>query len=321
MKDSVSEWLYGYNSSLHAVDVMDLTKRKFVKRIYLADDGPSQVTRVYQLKVLSQDTVAVMDALKLKLLNSKGEVFSAWNLDFREDDSPYFGYFINYNDARLAYAEEENAFILHFVNESDRDGLYDVQNPSHIFAKLDIGTGGVDFLPVTYPDIIYDRKGHVEETMPNVSIHGELVLYGWPIESNIYTYNLHTRKHATYGGKSNYSENLERFDRPDGVPFRLVGTWFNSTVFNPGNGLYYRTHWGSQPARRDDMTENTAYSKPGYVMLFDGKFRVVDEIQLPGKYWLEDSFLFSEGMGFWVKDTHLTEENILEIGVLEVKVE
>jgi hypothetical protein len=34
---------------------------------------------------------------------------------------------------------------------------------------------------------------------------------------------------------------------------------------------------------------------------------------------LEDSFVFSDGMAFWSKDSGITDENILELGLLRIK--
>ena len=54
-------------------------------------------------------------------------------------------------------------------------------------------------------------------------------------------------------------------------------------------------------------------------MIFDIDFNVIEEIKIPNEYWLEDSFLFSNGMGFWIKDTFVEDERILKIGVLKLK--
>ena len=89
-------------------------------------------------------------------------------------------------------------------------------------------------------------------------------------------------------------------------------------VFNPENNLYYRTHWVSQAALQLDSTPSTALTKPGYVMIFDEDFSVIDEMELPVKYWLEDSFMFSEGMAFWSKDEYIEKENVIVLRILKV---
>ena len=47
------ELLIGYNNVLHAIDFFNLSTKKFQKRIYLEDDGPNSVNRVYELNVIS----------------------------------------------------------------------------------------------------------------------------------------------------------------------------------------------------------------------------------------------------------------------------
>ena len=120
------------------------------------------------------------------------------------------------------------------------------------------------------------------------------------------------------GGKSRFSQNIQDFSLPP-QDFRLLGTWFNSVEYDYYSGLFIRTHWGSQPRLQIDSSPSTALTKPGYIMVFDKSFAVVDEIELPNEYWVEDSFVFSEGMAFWSKESHFNDENIIELGLLRIQ--
>lgn len=309
------ELLIGYNNVLHAIDFFNLSKNKFQKRIYLEDDGPNSVNRVYELNVISEDSILIIDALKLKLINSKGILINQFNLNVEE----YGGYFLNYNDAELIHLPDENSVLLHFLNHNIRENEFDETMAYSIVGKLNLESGTINFLPITYSKFIYDNKGGVDELMPNLSYNNGKIIYGFPVESNIYTYELQTKKTEAFGGSSKYSSNLEDLKRSENEEFRLTGTWFNRLVFDSKNQLYLRTHWGSQPFYSNDMTENSASTKPGYVMIFDIDFNVIEEIKIPNEYWLEDSFLFSNGLGFWIKDTFVEDERILKIGVLKLK--
>ncbi len=315
-----TEYLYGYNSSVHSLDVFNLAKRNLEKRILLGSDGPNQISRFYKFKVISEDSIVIMDALKLKILNNKGEIFSIVNLDQRVSSEENHGYFLNYNEAEIGYISDSKSFILHFMNESVRDREFNEDDLPLIFGKINIETGNMEYLPITYPELIIDRKGEVDELMPNVSLIGNELIYGFPIESNIYKYNLGNGNRNIYGGKSNFSENIENFDRTENESFRLVGTWFNRVRYSKYYSLFYRTHWGSQPALNLDFTPTTAYTKPGFIMFFDSEFSVIDEIKISDKYWLEDSFEFSKGICFWLKESDIKSEDVLELGVLKLNI-
>jgi hypothetical protein len=157
--------------------------------------------------------------------------------------------------------------------------------------------------------------------MPNISYVNGQIIYGFPIESNIYIYDLKKDKFEEYGGKSRFSDNIENFDRKEEETFRHTGTWFNNVNYDKRNNIYYRTHWGSQDLKLDDMTYSTSYTKPGYIMFFDADFNVIEEMKIDDKLWLESSFNYSEGIGFWVKDKYLEDEGILKIGLYEYEVE
>jgi hypothetical protein len=317
--DNESELLFGYNHTVHALDIFDLKERKFIKRVFLDSDGPNGIDRVYQFKVISLDSIAFMDAtMSLKLINQKGNIIRNLSLNVTDSlNGGSMGYFYNYNDSRMVWEDSTNSFILHFLNETVKNRDFNEEDPHPIFGRIFL-TGKVEFLPVTHPKIIYDRKGEVIERMPNYSLHNGRLVYGFIFESNVYTYQFSTGNYGSFGGKSNNSENIQDFTQPE-QDFRLTGTWFNSIVYDYNSGLYLRTHWGSQPRLQLDSNPTTALTKPGYIMVFDEVFSVIEELKLPANYWLEDSFVFSDGMAFWSKDSGITDENILELGLLRIK--
>lgn len=313
------EFLYGYNHTTHSLDVFDLNQRKISHRILLESDGPDAVDRIYQIKVIGTDSIALLQGLKMGLINNDGIVLQNISLVHNDSVGNRNGYFYNYNDARIVYQKSSKSFILHFMNEAVKEGIFNPIDPPIIFGEVNL-LGNIDFIPISYPEIFFDRKGEVAEHMPNYSVYNGKLIYGFTFESNVYTFDLLSKDRKVYGGKSSFVQNMQDFELTKNVSYRLVGTWFNRVVFNPENNLYYRTHWGSQAALQLDSTPSTALTKPGYVMIFDEDFSVIDEMELPVKYWLEDSFMFSEGMAFWSKDEYIEKENVIVLGILKVNV-
>jgi hypothetical protein len=314
-----TDWLFGHNHAINSIDVFNLTEKKFSHRINLESDGPNGIERVYQLKVVSLDSIAILDtSISLKIVSSDAKVIK--KLDLRVSDSESgqpLGYFYNYNDARIVYEKDKRSFILHFLNESVKERKFKSKDPHSIFGRINL-EGEVDFLPISHSRVIYERNGEVIERMPNYSYHKGKIIYGFIFESNIYTFDLRTGDRSLYGGKSKFSQNMQDFSLPP-QEFRLLGTWFNSVIFDSSSGFYLRTHWGSQPRLQIDSNPSSALTKPGYIMVFDEGFAVVDEIELPEEYWLEDSFVYSEGMAFWSKESLINEENSIELGLLRIR--
>lgn len=319
-KDGSREWLFGYNHTLHALDIFELKEKKLTNRIYLHTDGPDAVDRVYQIKVIGKDSIAVMQGLKMGLIDENGKVLNNIPLSYTNEQKNINGYFYNYNDARIVYQKTSQSFILHFMNERVKEGDFNPSDPPFIFGEINL-EGKIKFIPVSYPEIFFDRKGDVAEHMPNYSVHQGKLIYGFTFESNIYTFDLTSQERKIFGGKSSFSQNMQDFELTKNEDYRLVGTWFNSMSFNPKNKLYYRTHWGNQPPIQLDSRPSTALTKPGYVMIFDKDFSVINEIELPDKYWVEDSFMFSQGLAFWPKDQFIENEEEVNLGILKFTIE
>jgi hypothetical protein len=318
--DGSKEWLYGYNHTIHALDVFDLIEKKISNRIYLQSEGPDAIDRVYQIKVIGKDSIAVMQGLKMGLIDNGGKVIKNVSLVYKNNQKNMFGYFYNYNDARIAYQKPSESFILHFMNETVKEGIFNSIDLPLIFGEIDL-LENVKFIPVSYPEIFFDREGDVAEHMPNYSVHQGKLIYGFTFESNIYTFDLTSKERKVFGGKSTFSQNMQDFELTKNENYRLIGTWFNSMVFDPKKNLYYRTHWGNQPPLQLDLSPSTALTKPGYVMIFDKYFSVISEIELPYNYWLEDSFMFSEGLAFWSKDQFIENEEVINLGILKFRIE
>lgn len=319
-EDEGEEILYGYNHSLHAFDVFSLNEGEYEKRIFLDQDGPDAINRVFKFTVLSKDSIVIMDALKLWLLDGTGKVLKKYSTVVNDSDE-LRGHFLNYNDANLGYIKEENSILMHFVHEDEGASKFDPKSIFPIVGKLDLMNGKISFLPVPYPTFVQENYDKISEKMPNLSYHNNKVFYGFPGHSNIYTYSFSEKDFGIFGGKSKFSNNEEDYVLSNEFGFRLVGTWFNSVHYESMNKVYLRTHWGSQEPYQANGDLSDGFTKPGYLMVFDDEIRFIDEIKIPNDYWLEDSFIAKDGIYFWKKDIYLNKEDGLILGRLKILID
>lgn len=310
-------FFFGYNNTLHALDVFSLNEKVLVKRVFLDQEGPDFINRVFKIMILPNGFIVVMDGYKLWVLNEDGKAIKHYSLIVKMDGH-ITGHFLNYNDANLGYLPEEDAVILYFIHEDESSSNSDKRKSFPIIGKLKLDDGSITFFPIIYPLYVQINFDKVSEKMINLSYHNGLIFYGFPGHSNIYTYSVLENTFREVGGKSRFSSNEEDFLISNEHGDRLLGTWFNSVQYDPINRVYFRTHWGNQQLYQPDGSLSNAYSKPGYLMLFDRNLGYIDELIIPNEYWVEDSFIANGEIYFWKKDAYLIEENVLVLGKLTV---
>ena len=296
--------LYAYNTPQHSIDVYNLTQQAFKSRIKLHRDGPNQVNKVYNSYVLNPDSIYIMGKGKLYLLNQLGEVTTSYNTIFEASENTEGGYFHSPNEANFIIEHGGAAmlgFFIHYNTISTERTLESLSNP--ILGRLNLKDEGLSFYPVTYSQFIQQNQGDFSELKPNFTFTANQLIYNWPIESNIYTFEYKSGKKKILGAKSDFSANAAlTITGNSKYDYRNEGTWFNSIKPYPGTKLYYRTHWGSQPRTTPNGDKTDASTKPGYIMLLSENFEVIEEIELDSDCFLEGSFATNDGIFFWAKD-------------------
>lgn len=310
-------FLFGYNNTVHALDIFSIDKKELNRRIFLDKDGPEVINRVFKIMILPDGSIIIMDGYKLWLLNRDGQALKQYSLVVTGEEE-LNGHFLNYNDANLGYLPEENAVLMHFIHNDESLSNFDARKLFPIVGKLNLDDGSIGFFPIAYPHYVQANYDKITEKMINLSYHNGLIFYGFPGHSNIYTYSILEKTFMEVGGKSKFSSNEEDFLLSKEHGDRLLGTWFNSVHFEAINQVYFRTHWGSQDLYQPDGSLSNANSKPGYLMIFDNRLGYVDELKVPNEYWLEDSFVANGAMYFWKKDAYITDENLVVLGRLNI---
>lgn len=297
-------FLYVYNYPLHSLDILNVSSRKISDRIYLGDEGPDRIDKIYNLHVHNPDSIYIMSGGKLFLINGEGKVLKNYNTMFEASSITNGGYFHAANEAYFTVdkrAEKLYGFFVHYdVRASERD-VAALEN--NILGSFDLSNQTLSLLPVSYSDFIRENEGDFSELKPNFSFIDGKLYYGFPIESNIYVYDFETGEISSHGAQSAFSANsAKRRSQNQGYDYRTEGTWFNRLNKYPGKTYFYRTHWGSQEKQQANGTPADATSKPGYIMFFDDELRLIHEQRIADDCYLEGSFATDEGVFFWAKD-------------------
>ena len=306
-------FMYAYNRHLHSYDIYNLTSKEFDYRIHLSRAGPNEVNKVYSAYVKNPDSIYVMGAGRLYLLDKNGAVRNSYNTMFESSQTSTDGYFHSPNEADFKIDEKGESFIGFFIhNDTKASERTTASLSSLILGNFNLKSNSISFYPVSYSEFIMENKGDFTEIKPNFSFIDSKLYYGFPIESNIYEFDFLTEKNTVYGAKSQYSKNqAERYSFNPDYDYRNEGTWFNSLNKYPGKPYYYRTHWGSQEKLRLNGEPTNALTKPGYIVFFDSELKIIKEIEIDKNCYLEGSFATNEGIFFWAKDG--TDESLMKL--------
>ena len=231
-KDSLNQYLvYLYNRPQNSIDVYNFTAKLKEQVIQLSLEGPNAITRVYDKYIHGLNSIYVMSGGQLKLTDQKGRVLSSWNTQFDPIDpiSKAGGYFHAPNEAHFKINSSSNELIGFYIHYNT---VADVRNEDSmkefILGKMNLKSGNLNFFPVSYSEIIQVNSGDYAEIKPNFSFIGDTLFYNWPIESNIYWYDIVNATGGKIGAKSRFSQNLSpTYSSNLEYNYRNEGTWFN----------------------------------------------------------------------------------------------
>lgn len=303
--DGKEYFLYVYNNPLHSIDIYNLSRKTFKNRIKLGESGVDEIRKFYNMYVKSPDSVYVMGAGRFYLINQSGNVLKRFSAQYDASDITNGGYFYSPNEATFNIDMSGSRFRGYFVHNDVVANNRSTESLKNFFlGQMDLTSGALSLLPLNYSEFIQTNYGDFSnEISPNLEFSGDEIFYNWPIESNIYRYDLVENKTETFGAKSKYSVNEALpYSKNPNYDFRTEGTWFNRVHRYPGTDYFYRTHWGSQPKTTLSGESSGATTKPGFIMFFDKDMKIIDEVEIDNSCHLELSFSTDEGVFFWAKD-------------------
>lgn len=328
-------YLIGYNPKLASIDIYDLDKRLFIKRLnlyskklsisnldkkdldksrsvndILARNMDSIILNYGNKKIIILDT-----ALRCKKIISLDSIVIGNNIPIK----------------LVSYSHDFKMFF--FGNRLVLKQLYSNYNWKirvPIFAALNLENAKLTNLPITYSDYLYNIKGNagfLSSVITSEFQKNDLITYSFIYESNIYQYNPKNSTITCYGAKVSQGKNLvdsisykNDDDINKWVTHHVENPQFFNVIYDKYRKLYYRFSLENISQKNGDYF-NTILDKPLTLMVFNEKFEVIKELVLPMyKYAINTWFLTKEGL--FISPTHVKnkvfESSYLKFDIIQI---
>lgn len=310
------EFLYGFDVQQNRSQVFNLSKRCFSYFITWEKEGPEAIeTGPSFLIGENKDTIVFSGSRDIYLINHQGKKLSQYghpypghsrdrlsakpiqNLDDQKDGLYPTGSSLYNSFNHLTYQWLPQRYVA-----PDKPEYYDAP----VFASVDLHQGKVvEYLPIIYPqefkmkDFAYDAFS----LQPSLLCAQDSLIYTFPCSSDIYIYDLDTKKSTVVKADSHFTPN-----RAQKIPLSKYGDYANydkifdfyltflSVHYDPYRKLYYRTHEIEKPTSSTGGN-NQQTTREVYLMVFDSDFKVLAEIAL-GDQLISDPFVSREGLFF-----------------------
>lgn len=278
-EDSVGDYLYAYNSHFHSLDLLNLEDGN-VSHLLLRREGQNGIgSNLYGMYVHNADSIWMYAQPFLYLLDRAGVVRKKIELPFPKQGFINLETNFSISTNRLFYHSGRKSIFYLCVTPTDESARYEAY-------EYDLSSGDVQSYLLKGGNLEKRSGQHFGwKQYPNVSYTDSLIVYNYPITSNIYVINLFTGEETIYGGQSRLTANrvselsmpydFERANR-----HLLENVHFFELLYDSKNRLYYRLHMGTVPyTSREEF--HTLYKKKRMIlMVFDSSFRIVDEVDL-----------------------------------------
>ncbi len=299
-------WYYiGFHKILNSLDLYNISDKKFVKRIMLDERGPNSITALKSIFIHNLDSIFINDANSLVVIDTAGIIKRKINSPekelFKNNKLP-FGIITSTLNFNITFLNKRKTVLFYFAPREFKyfSSKY-IMTPFLGEISLNNSNPRISLLPVKYSNYYLSGEniGFGTEFQPNISVYKDLLIYNFPIESNIYTYNFCTGDIRKFGAKSSFSENLgEPFQGEQDESMHLLkNVIFLKTIYDPYKNLFYRLHWGNCEIMKNSTEFNALFDKPLYLMVFDQDFNLLKEVELENyKYLPYGYFVTEEGL-------------------------
>lgn len=311
------DYLLGYNPISSSIDIFDLTNRKRFKQLSLI--GKSLSFKNLDKKDLDKSRsvadIGIIDFSSI-ILNYGNEKLIVIDTNLRKkQEISMDGISIQNNmpGRLISYSHDFKMFF--YNNQLVLNQVYnnfDLNKKMPAFASLNISTGRLTFLPISYSDYLYKIKGSAGFLTSIVTSEHQkqgVLTYSYLYESNIYQYNPKNSTITCYGGTPSKGKNLadsisysKGEDPKKWVTHNIENSQFFNVMYDKYRHVYYRFSLRNI-AQENGKYFNSILDKPLVLMIFNEKFEVIKEIELPMyKYSPNTWFITKEGL--FVSPTH-----------------
>lgn len=315
---------FGYNPKTHNLDVINLTNRRVEKHIKLEKQGPDAVgMRITGMNVVSYDSILIDDESRFVFMNSDGLVF--WRLSKNNPNLlkgiPKGNLLTQVEAFKPGYSKKTGSLYV-IYQPFEKKYL----NTLPIILEIDTDSLTSSFVPVYYPEVITANKNSYKPIYggPQACFTEDKIIVNFAFESNIYVYNLKSKKVTPFGGKSNFTPNQSPPYAESSNPedYRLTTINFHPLIYDPYRNYYYRTHWGEMNLKKTEFEYNNWPDKPVFLTIFDHEFNVLFETKLEIKNGIVPAHLFPSPEGLivfpWKQDVADLQEDQVKGIVINV---
>ena len=300
---------FAYNSAFHAVDVLDLSGKKPVSHLPLQKEGENGIAGdLYGMCLQNRDSIWIYAPPFLYLVNAAGQVQKKVTLPFPEQG--FINVETNFSMAsnKLFYHPLRNSIFYLCViptTDSARYEVYEWELDSQEYQVYLLEGGALE---------AKDGQRFGWKKYPNVTYTDSLIVYNFPITSNVYTMNLVTREKKVFGGKSKFTPNVVSelrmpYSFQDADRHLLENVHFFEMQYDRENGLYYRLHLGKTSYDQSEEFGVQYKSKRLYLTVFNPAFQVIGEVDLGSGIYNYYNFWGVTGKGlFLARNAKLNDE-------------
>lgn len=318
-----------YNDLYHSVDIYDLTNLMFWKRIELSSNMLSFWERsrnnpINSIFLYKFDSIFILTVQNLLISDTSGNVLFKYyiNKDFYTNKKSKNIYiYRNNRDFPIYFDPLTKNIYLHQYNAT-ASSYSRKYFESEIEAIVNLKDSAITTLPFIYPAFFntgfYSRTG-----IPKRLVNGDLNIYTFELDPNIYIYNRKTHVNSIEGGQSKFQTHPARpfsakkvnFDRDKEMKYLTTSFSYGNLLYDEYRKLYYRFFFREQPLKNNKGFFNTSLDRREVLMVFNEKFEVIDEIELqPYKYNCYFSFVTPSGFYISSHNPLNPETNSNELG-------
>lgn len=311
-----TNYFIGYNEISHKLDVFDLINKNYVTSIPIERDGPNGLDEPWDFYIHNLDSIFYLSKNgALVTLDMNGEVSKKANLS---KINPYKGIKAHPISFKIYFDKERNR--VYFNSYSYRylpneQGYYE----EPFIAFYSFLDNKIHQLPLKFPDSYKKNNSYYGEYFePNVFFKNDSIIYSFPAEPDFYIYDISSAKLGKFRAESKISSNMVEMlpsESYSDINLRMIhlieNPFFHLLIPDQHRKLYYRLHTSGIPFTTDGQSFNYQADKNEFLMVFDEKLNVIQEIELPSKFYNTNS-MFVGKEGLFIPYSHFLNPNLDE---------
>jgi hypothetical protein len=263
----ISNYL-GYNKYLHSIDFFDLSRGKFLKRIFLEKSGPGVVGIPVSIHYYKPDSIFLFDNRTICLFSEDGGLYCRFDPFAAEgyDFNVHGELFLN-NSVPLKYNHKSKSVYLGCNQYKD-----ELKKP--LFAEFNLSDKSLDFLNLYYPEDVIEKNkqyGFLKQVALSRDTESGLMYYNYMFRPGFCVYSFSDRTNSFNGVVSEGIDDANQFidsgedDKIDS--HSLINPSYYAPLVTPDT--VFQFCFESVNLQRSDGEMSTFRDKNWSVLVFD----------------------------------------------------